>query len=67
MANGLKNAAKCRECARTIDVGSSAWFNKDGAQGRKITCSDCHQRKVEDPSGEKAPPPETEKKKPQKR
>ena len=25
MAGGLKNASKCRECAKTLDVGTPAW------------------------------------------
>ncbi|KAL1510775.1 hypothetical protein AB1Y20_007061 [Prymnesium parvum] len=47
LAGGLKTAAKCRACARTLDVGAPAWFNKDGALGKKITCGECHARKLE--------------------
>ena len=59
LAKGMKTAGKCRECARTIDVGSAAWFNKEGALGKKITCNDCHVRKL-DPLADKLAPPEPE-------
>lgn len=63
MASGLKTAAKCRECARTLDVGSSAWFNKEGTLGKKITCNDCHLRKL-DNTNQAAPEVELPKKQP---
>ena len=68
--NAMKMAAKCRDCAKTIDLGTPAWcvratavpppaaadahtpprrlrFDKDGEPGRKITCQECHQSKVD--------------------
>ena len=26
MTSGLKNASKCRECSKTLDVGTPAWY-----------------------------------------
>ena len=48
MTSGLKNASKCRSCATTLDVGTPAWFNRDGEPGRKVTCQECHKKKFGD-------------------
>ena len=45
---GLKNASKCRNCAKTLDVGTPAWFQKEGEPGRKVTCQECHKHKYGD-------------------
>jgi hypothetical protein len=47
MSAGMKYANKCRQCSKTVDVGVPAWFNKDGDPGRKTTCQECHQKKVD--------------------
>ena len=44
MTSGLKNASKCRTCSKTLDIGTPAWFNKEGEPGRKVTCQECHQK-----------------------
>jgi hypothetical protein len=52
MTSGLKNASKCRSCSKTLDVGTPAWFNKEGEPGRKVTCQECHKAKYGDaPAG----------------
>ena len=51
MTNGLKNASKCRSCSKTLDVGTPAWFDREGEAGRKVTCQECHTAK----HGEAAP------------
>jgi hypothetical protein len=56
MTSGLKNASKCRSCSKTLDVGSPAWFNREGEPGRKVTCQECHQQKYGD-----TPPPDADK------
>ena len=48
MTAGLKNASKCRDCAKTLDIGTPAWFKKDGEPGRKVTCQECHKHKYGD-------------------
>ena len=53
MTSGLKNASKCRSCQKTLDVGTPAWFNKEGEPGRKVRCQECHRAQFGD-----APPPE---------
>ena len=66
MQQGLKNASKCRECSKTLDVGTAAYFNKEGEPGRKITCKECHDAKAP-PDGDEAAAPVTEKKRPAKK
>ena len=52
MTSGVKNASKCRDCSKTIDIGTPAWYNKEGDPGRKVTCQECHVKKY----GEEPPP-----------
>ena len=54
MTSGLKNASKCRGCAKTLDIGTPAWFNKEGEPGRKVTCQECHVRKFGEAPAEAA-------------
>ena len=46
MANGLKNPNNCRLCNKLIDLGTPAWYNRNGQPGKKITCEACHDAKA---------------------
>ncbi len=46
MAGGLRNPNNCRLCNTMVDVGTPAYYNREGEPGRKITCEQCHDANV---------------------
>ena len=37
MTSGLKNASKCRDCSKTLDVGTPAWYVHDSPRAPLCT------------------------------